>query len=567
MQTPSQAIGEVFFAFCKTLDTPVSLRCWLQYKYDEHLALATTGIDPAHYNDSASFSKDYAAVSFLSKFPGLRTGVDLEKVAFDSFRKAEAECSATNLRFRAERSGHCVPRYAGILHAARRKISRVLGPLVYNRVFDHCKWGPGATLDLRRSRSQPDNKYSVIPITVSPGALGIAKAMVESDPNWLEAILGQKPDGLVSVRPEIFSLVDHNRLQFVPKNAKTHRSIAVEPRLNGYLQQGVGRYIRRRLMAHGVDLSDQSINQKLASRAAAEGLATVDFSAASDSISRELVFELLPLDWFLLLDSIRSKSGVYTTREGETWNFSYEKFSSMGNAFTFELESLIFWALAVSVCDSLNIPTCSVSVFGDDVIIPKDSYELFASVSSHCGFTVNSAKSFSTGLFYESCGKHYFDGHDVTPLYQKEDLMTFESLVRAHNRVFRWARRVGTAQDPALSCLRRIARDRYSDADDYLLSHDGFGDCGWLVPLSSNPLSRFDVDRGCWVYPAFRESAPTRYGKGSAMLAGWLRTNRHGELPSDSSACFGGLVAASSRRVTLVGFYLDVYSWNDTLID
>jgi len=329
MHKPSQAFREVFFSFCKAIDTPVSLKCWLLYKYEEHLELAKVSIKAENYTDPETFSKDYGVVSFCAKYTGLKTNVDLEAVAYDSFRKAEISCSKTNYRFRSLRSGKLQSGYERILHDARRKIADVLGPVDYVAMAKRCKWGPGATSDLIRRRAQPDRKYSVTPFTVSRSALGLAKAHLESDPNWFESFTGQKPAGPYSVLEHNFLYEEHNSLQFVPKSAKTHRTIAVEPRLNGFLQQGVGKYIRSRLRNIGIDLNDQSVNQALASRAYSESLSTVDFSAASDSVSYELVYELLPLDWAIYLDRLRSKHGVLWSKEKEVAleTFRYEKFS------------------------------------------------------------------------------------------------------------------------------------------------------------------------------------------------------------------------------------------------
>jgi hypothetical protein len=60
-----------------------------------------------------------------------------------------------------------------------------------------------------------------------------------------------------------------------------------------------------------------------------------------------------------------------------------------------------------------------VSVFGDDIIIPVDSRELFFSLLEILDFKVNASKSFWTGRFRESCGIDAFDGVDVTPVYWK----------------------------------------------------------------------------------------------------------------------------------------------------
>jgi len=147
-------------------------------------------------------------------------------------------------------------------------------------------------------------------------------------------------------------------------------------------------------------------------------LATVDLSAASDTISYELVKLLLPFDWFCLLASLRSP---------ETWIdgkwVELEKFSSMGNGYTFELETLIFWALARAVADAMcmNSDLSSVRAYGDDLFVPTECVPLLKLVFSYCGFTVNASKTFDdSSQFRESCGQDFLYGHNVRPFFLKE---------------------------------------------------------------------------------------------------------------------------------------------------
>jgi hypothetical protein len=217
-------------------------------------------------------------------------------------------------------------------------------------------------------------------------------------------------------------------LSFVPKDAKIHRSIVVEPALNSMVQRGIGRLLKEKLRSQGVDLYDQTRNQRLARVGSLDGsLATIDLSSASDTLSRELVYELLPLDWAIFLNYSRTSEVKY---KGNL--IQLEKWSSMGNGYTFELESMIFYALAFGVCRDLGLPTQSISVYGDDIIVPVEAYTRLRRVLEFCGFTVNNQKSFYSGPFRESCGKDYLSGIDVRPIYVK-DLLTYRDLYRLHN--------------------------------------------------------------------------------------------------------------------------------------
>jgi hypothetical protein len=105
------------------------------------------------------------------------------------------------------------------------------------------------------------------------------------------------------------------------------------------------------------------------------------------------------------------------------------KFSTMGSACTFPVETLMFLAVALStVLTKRGIrPTTrairalagEVSVFGDDIVIPTDCRELFFAALKVLDFKVNTDKSFWNGRFRESCGLDAFNGVDVTPVYWK----------------------------------------------------------------------------------------------------------------------------------------------------
>jgi hypothetical protein len=232
-------------------------------------------------------------------------------------------------------------------------------------------------------------------------------------------------------------LIQGNHVTYVPKNAKTDRAIAIEPDLNIYVQLGVGNYMRERLARVGVDLRDQTRNQRLARQASRTGdLATVDMSSASDLISQAAVMYLLPHPWYVLLDALRSHRYL----QGDRF-VSYNKFSSMGNGFTFPLQSLIFWAFAQLACDLVGVGTVNVAVYGDDVIVPVKAFTAFSSLLALFGFEVNSEKSFSSGLFRESCGKDYYDGVDCQPLYLKTEIASLDTMYKVHNGLVRLSQR------------------------------------------------------------------------------------------------------------------------------
>lgn len=518
-------MGEIYFALCKTIDTPVSLGCWLRYKYS-HSELATMDIRPGDYTCAKSFGPDYACSAYLSKYVGLNTGLDLEVIALQKFTTAEESCRETNQRFRRIATV-ANPRLHEVLHLAQRKIAKLLGPYSTFCISNGYGWGPGATYELNRRRAQVDVKLSELPITVSRTALSMLRNEIERDLHWSASILGVMPEGPYSLLRHNFRLQDACRIETVPKNAKTHRVIAIEPRGNGFLQKGFGSYFRERLRKVGICLDDQGVNQNLAYRAWYDGLATLDLKAASDTVSKELVFHLLPYDWADALDSVRSR--LAEMPDGTP--VVLEKFSSMGNGFTFELESLLFWAISSAVRD-LRDRSGVVAVYGDDIIVTSHLAPEVALTLQFCGFSLNDDKSFFDGPFYESCGKQYFQGVDVTPAYQKELPEPGLPGIRLGNRLMRLAFRLGSRRG-----LSRLVKPAWEAAHrlfgfpELQIPFGTEGDDAWLTLYSDFHFlrqKRWDMGVKCKVFKHNLLSLP---GEEKALLAWSFRRGVVTEVP------------------------------------
>lgn len=471
MHDASQHLGEVFYSLCKTVDSGVSLAQWLRFKYGEFSQLVSKSVVPEHYDSPSTFAKDYLVSEYLSKIKNLPTGNNLQEVALSKFKLAEEMNVSTNRRIRDARSGAVAPDVASVLHTSQRIISRILGPLDVERTFRGSRWSPGATSSIPRLRARVDTKMLSLPFTVTARALPHFREELHRDLHWCAALLGHFPEGPFCFTKGTFSVVNKNRIVTVPKNAKTDRVIAAEPTANIFLQKGVGSYLRRRLHSHGVDLDDQSINQSMARSAYHFGYATVDLSMASDTVSLELVYDLLPVEWAIFLDDLRSPWGKMPRGP----DVRFEKFSSMGNGYTFELESLIFIALARGVAHHLDVHAPSF-VYGDDIIIPKECWPLLKKCLEHCGFTPNGEKTHVEGSFFESCGKHYYGGNDVTPVYQKEIPSSLPAWIRAGNRLIR-----SHSRHPYVESAWHACR-RLGGGQQFAIPMGVEGDDGWVLP-------------------------------------------------------------------------------------
>lgn len=237
--------------------------------------------------------------------------------------------------------------------------------------------------------------------------------------------------------------VEGNVMFTVPKNSDIDRCACKEPDLNMFLQKSLGNQVRRLLKRKGVDLNDQTINRELARQGAATGsLMTLDLSAASDSLTTEFVRRTVPADWFYYMDQFRSR---VTEIDGQP--HSNEMFSSMGNGFTFELESLLFYAITRAVAYYGGYRG-KISVYGDDIIAPSPMADDLISALEFCGFRTNPDKSFWEGPFRESCGAHWHGELDVSPFYIRGPFRSISDLILTLNQLTSWASREIGVVDP-----------------------------------------------------------------------------------------------------------------------
>lgn len=497
-----ESVLRMFEDFCKSIDSPLSRRALVAVRHHPE-ELRKLVPNPCEYSCAETFALDWQCYSFLKKFKGL-PGTSVEKrksAALTSWSVGEKRCFHANLRIRALLEGdntllnvpldglppENVTTLASIISMAQLKIERVLGPFNFKAVTKECRWSAGATADLPRG-SQTSKKMTER-ISVTPRALPHLRKILARDRGWTSAVLDRDILGYASLLPSCFDLICHNRFLTVPKTAFTDRCIAAEPTGNSFLQQGVGRYLRKRLKRECVDLDDQSWNQWLASRAFSLGYSTLDLEGASDSISCELVRLLLPNRWFDYLSDLRSPYSRIASGKNVK-RVHLEKFSSMGNAFTFELESLIFWALASSVNELNGNIGGAVAVYGDDIVVKRSLYLPLTQVLQWCGFSVNSLKSYRDGNFFESCGGNYFQGVDVTGFCQEESLTSKAEIISLHNRLIRWSMRIfGT---PFAPVAKRLASKLHDGVHCIPLSSDS--DDGFLSPNSC--LGRFDLNHG-----------------------------------------------------------------------
>jgi hypothetical protein len=225
-----------------------------------------------------------------------------------------------------------------------------------------------------------------------------------------------------------------SRLIAVPKTLKGPRLIASEPVSHQWCQQSIKDYLTLRIadtpIGRSIHFRDQTQNQEFAKRAShTQSHVTIDLSEASDRLSCwvvERAFRRLPS----LVEALHASRTrwVVNTIDRKSPNFhKLRKFACMGSACTFPVQSVVFSILAHAAVlysrrqrvtiTSLRRASREVRVFGDDIIIPTDGWDVLQGLLRHLGLKVNHSKTFVNGKFRESCGLDAWDGNDVTPVY------------------------------------------------------------------------------------------------------------------------------------------------------
>lgn len=221
------------------------------------------------------------------------------------------------------------------------------------------------------------------------------------------------------------------KLIAVPKDTRGPRLICVHPAEAIWVQQAVRRALEKSIsksrFSYGpwpkghVQFKNQDVNGRislLSSRS--RRYATLDMKEASDRISDSLVQILFGRKYKYFgccrAQKVRLPSNGLRSERCE----DIHSYAPMGNATTFPVQSLVFWAICVASlqCQGFHQPG-AVFVFGDDIIVPSECAEVVIHDLESFGLLVNRSKSFWRGAFRESCGVDAFNGVDVTPVRWK----------------------------------------------------------------------------------------------------------------------------------------------------
>lgn len=367
--------------------------------------------------DTCTFRLLHTAFVFLLRL-SLRDMKDLEDKAMQDYLANESRLLSDGFTTEeAEILAKWFPREGDVRYS----------PLYSSADFRH---GPGATADAGRSLAQ---KYK----------------MIGSD-QWTTFLDNRLSDCQVPRERRPFSRV--SRVVFVPKSVSALRTICMEPATLQWYQQGffknISRYIDRHwYLKRRISLDNQELNRELAYVGSYDGsYSTIDLSAASDSVSWELVKR-----WFSHT-ALREIFWATRSKRAELPDGSIvdlNKFAPMGSALCFPVECLVFAAMAeASIMEVGERPyTSNYRVYGDDIIIETQFANALIKRLETNGFTVNTEKSYtytnSSLIYRESCGGEYLNGDDVAPVrlsrwfsglsYTVADASTIERLIDLAN--------------------------------------------------------------------------------------------------------------------------------------
>lgn len=255
-------------------------------------------------------------------------------------------------------------------------------------------------------------------------------------------------------------IINFNKLFPVPKNTVISRIAATECGCNMVVQKTIGEVLSDALRLHlGIDINNQQLVNRVLSRVGSVTgeFVTIDLKGASDLVSINNTSFIMPDQVMDLLKVSRSPYIlVPSTDVKKAFKRKLNMVGTMGNGFTFPLQTLLFTTLVLACYKTLNIKAIkpviafnkdgepyvldvgNYSVFGDDIIVVSKAFGLVRCMLASLGLLVNEKKTFDTGGFRESCGGDFYYGSSVKPVYIKG----FEQLHDHYgnvNKVIEWS--------------------------------------------------------------------------------------------------------------------------------
>lgn len=364
------------------------------------------------------FLKKYCSASYNSD--------ELESIAFKKFLETNDRMREVNAELLVslpapDRLIQSSTSFMDKVHLrARAIVHGVLGRMDEEEWYLACRHSSGSSIGVPFSDTSVERKFT-FPISTTSEVIPLLKEYFLFDHQMLNSVRELNKDNILA---EKLLIVKGSRATTVEKTDESRRMICVEPTANMFFQQGLMHMIYDRMAHFGLDVRSlpiEHVNRAyLSSITSSE--ATIDWSSASDSVSMGLVRWILPSDWLQVVNMTRSPS----TKINGIW-VDLEMFATMGNALTFALETLVFWSYGHAFRITLKPGNSlfpewedlkSISVFGDDCIVPTDLALGYMNLMSKLGFRPNMDKTcLDRNGFRESCGGDFFHGRDIRPYH------------------------------------------------------------------------------------------------------------------------------------------------------
>lgn len=264
------------------------------------------------------------------------------------------------------------------------------------------------------------------------------------------------------------------KLAIVPKDRRGPRIICTQPVGLMWIQQGQWKSMKRAIetayilrtnraiinpdIGCSIKFDKQQQNGYLALESSrTREFATIDLSDASDLVSWGLVKYLLNKRNTQFLAASRA-----THVKIRSDLVKLHMFAPMGSAVCFPVETLVFWGIAAAATlvhrgltyeeligcaeRKLRMNLNEVFVFGDDVLVRREACKFVCERFSEIGFKPNSRKTFSEGLYRESCGVDAYDGHELKIVRLQSLALTSMSDAYATIELINRARGIGMVQ-------------------------------------------------------------------------------------------------------------------------
>lgn len=350
--------------------------------------------------------RDVADSQWLSWRPTEPSGIRAIRQLLGIFTRLEGVCedaAALDAWKHRVSNSRAKVRDPSVLLEARNIVSSLLGPApsIWDLVPRH---GSGSVATGEKSWEKWSFSTTYTQLETLVGGSPLRPTPLSADLFYGNASIWAAGRGPVLVEKHPIT-----KVVAVPKDLSKPRIISEEPLSLMFLQQGLMRWLYRRIerRTDAIKFTDQTVNALTCKEYLA--WASLDLSDASDLVSRAIVRQLMPDDWWRLLSALRSHFG----RMPDGTIVPLRAFTPMGNALCFPVESIVFYAI-VSAYLRVHWRISDTFVYGDDILVPVAYAEEVLAFLVETGMRPNLHKCCYKAKFRESCGAEWFDYHDIT---------------------------------------------------------------------------------------------------------------------------------------------------------